>query len=162
MKGKIRNPKSEIRNQKGAVRAFDLIRISDFGFRIFPSRAFVLIEVMLGVMIFAIGVLALGRCVGNCVTAESVRQETERARLALENRMAEIEAGEIPTDKPLSDDLGDAFPGMTMKQSRIPVVAKTEKNVLITGLYEMDLEVAWQSDRQPQARKLSFYVLRSQ
>ena len=115
---------------------------------------------MLGVMIFAIGVLALGRCVSNCIAAESARQETERARLALENRMAEVEAGEIATDKPLSDDLGDAFPGMTMKQSRVPVVAKTEKNVIITGLYEVDLEVDWQSENEPQARKISFYVLR--
>jgi Tfp pilus assembly protein PilV len=122
----------------------------------------VLIEVMLGVMIFAVGVLSLGRCVSNCVSAELARQETERARLALENRMAEVEAGEIPTDKPLSDDLGDAFPGMTMKQSRIPVSAKNEKQEVITGLYEVDLEVDWTSDNQPQAKKISFYVLRTQ
>jgi hypothetical protein len=162
MKRKIRNPKSEIRRRKLTFRAADPIRISDFGFRICPSGAFVLIEVMLGVMIFAIGVLSLGRCVGNCIAAESARQETERARLALENRMAEVETGEIPIDKPLSDDLGDAFPGMTIKQSRIPVAAKTEKNIVITGLYEVDLEVDWTSDNQPQARKISFYVLRSQ
>ncbi len=159
MKGKFRNPKSEIRSQN---RGCDFFRISDFGFRISPSPAFVLIEVMLGVMIFALGILALGRCVSNCVTAESARQETERARLALENRMAEVETGEIATDKPLSDDLGDAFPGMTMKQTRIPVAAKTEKNEVINGLYEVDLEVDWQSENQPQARKISFYVLRSQ
>jgi len=131
--------------------------------RISPRRgSFVLIEVMLGVMIFAVGILALGRCVSNCVTAESARQETERARLALENRMAEVEAGEVATDKPLTDDLGDGFPGMTMKQSRIPVSAKTEKGDVILGLYEVDLEVDWQTDNQPQSRKISFYVLRSQ
>ena len=156
MKGKIRNPKSEIRNQKGAVRACDLIRISR------PPRAFVLIEVMLGVMIFAIGVLALGRCVGNCVSAESTRQETERARLALENRMAEIEAGEIPIDKPLSGKIGDDFPGLTFKQARQPVDAKDEKNHAILGLYEVDLEVDWTSANEPESKSLSFYVLRSQ
>jgi Tfp pilus assembly protein PilV len=124
--------------------------------------AFVLIEVMLGVMIFAIGVIALGRCVDNCITTETVRQETERARLALENRMDEIEAGEIATDKDLSDPLGDGFPGMTMLQTRKPVVAKNEKGDVIEGLYEVDLEVDWKSGNQPQARKLFFYVLRSQ
>jgi len=123
--------------------------------------AFVLGEVLLGVSIFAIGVLALGRCVSNCVIAESARQETERARLALENRMAEVEAGEIPTDKDRSDDLDDDFPGMTMKQSRHPVTAKNEKNADILGLYEIDLEVDWTSENQPQSRSLSFYVLRS-
>ncbi len=157
---KIRNPKSEIRKGAGALRARDSVRVSNFQFRTLPSSGFVLIEVMLGVMIFSIGVLSLGRCVGNCIAAEGARQETERARLALENRMDEIEAGEIAIDKPLSEDLGDAFPGMTIKQSRIPVVAKNEKNAVITGLYEVDLEVDWKSDNQPQARKISFYVLR--
>jgi type II secretion system protein I len=123
---------------------------------------FVLIEVMLGVAIFAVGVLTLGRCVNNCVTAESARQETERARLALENRMAEVEAGELPTDKATSDDLGDAFPGMTMNQSRVPVEAKNEKGVEITGLYQVTLEVDWKSDNEPQSKSISFYVLRSQ
>jgi Tfp pilus assembly protein PilV len=133
----------------------------------FPCRAarragFVLIEVMLGVMIFAIGVIALGKCVNNCLTTETVRQETEQARLALENRMDQIEAGEIATDKDLSDPLGEGFPGMTMVQSRHPVVAKNEKGAVIEGLYEVDLEVDWKSGNEPQARKLSFYVLRSQ
>ena len=117
---------------------------------------------MLGVMIFALGVLALGRSVNNCIEAESSRQETERARLALENRMAEIEAGATLTDKPLSAPLGDGFPGMTMHQARRPVAAKNEKNEVITGLYEVDIEVDWTSENEPQARKLSFYVLRTQ
>jgi hypothetical protein len=117
---------------------------------------------MLGVMIFAIGVLALGRCVNNCISAETLREETERARLALENRMAEVEAGEIATDKALSDPLGDDFPGMTMKQARHLVAAKNEKKNVINGIYQVDLEVDWTSEREPQARKLSFYVLRSQ
>ena len=133
----------------------------------YPWRAarragFVLIEVMLGVMIFAIGVIALGKCVNNCLTTETVRQETDQARLALENRMDQIEAGEIATDKDLSDPLGEGFPGMTMVQSRHPVVAKNEKGAVIEGLYEVDLEVDWKSGNEPQARKLSFYVLRSQ
>jgi Tfp pilus assembly protein PilV len=131
-----------------------------------PSKrslaAFVLIEVMLGVMIFAIGVLALGRCVDNCITTESVRQETERARLALENRMDQIEAGEVATDKDLSQPLDEGFPGMNMVQTRKPVVAKNEKGDVIQGLYQVDLEVDWKSGNEPQARKLSFYVLRSQ
>jgi len=62
-------------------------------------RGFVLLEIMLGVMVFALGVLALGRSLSNCVVAESARQETERARLALANRMAEVEADEISTEK---------------------------------------------------------------
>ena len=125
-------------------------------------RAFVLIEVLIGVMIFAIGVLSLGRCVANCIGAEADRQESERARLALENRMAEVEAGEIPTDKERSDDLGDAFPGMTMHQSRHQVAAKDDKGGEILGLYEVDLEVDWTSGNDAESKAISFYVLRSQ
>lgn len=128
----------------------------------FRSHAgFVLIEVMLGVVIFSLGVLALGRCVSNCVTAEAVRQETECARLALENRMAEVEAGEIPSDKERTDDLGDGFPGMSIHQSRHVVAAKNEKDNEIKNLYEVDLEVDWKADGEPQSRAISFYVLRS-
>jgi hypothetical protein len=178
-RGKIRNSKFEIRRIWRAMRApfsdteachsdrrdprSPYFRISNFEFRIFPGRrAFVLIEVMLGVIIFAGGVLALGKCVNNCIVAESVREETERARLALDNRMSEVEAGETATDKDLSDPLGDGFPGMTMRQTREPVPAKNEKGNVIHGLYQVDLEVDWTSDNQPQARKLSFYVLRSE
>ena len=125
------------------------------------AAAFVLIEVLIGVMIFALGVLALGRCVSNCLGAETARQETELARLALENRMAEIEAGEISSEKDTTDDLGDAFPGMTMKQSRHPLSVKNEKNQDIMGLYQVDLEVDWTSDHEPQSRAISFYVMRS-
>jgi Tfp pilus assembly protein PilV len=125
-------------------------------------RGFVLIEVMLGVLIFALGVIALGRCVKNCIVAETIRGEAERARLALENRMDEVEAGSIPSDKARSDDLGDAFPGMTLKQSRRTVPAKDEKGNVINGIYQVDLEVDWTDDNQPQSRSLSFYVLRTQ
>ena len=116
---------------------------------------------MLGVMIFSLGVLGLAKCVNNCLTAESARQETERSRLALENRMAEVEAGVVATDKERSDTLGDGFPGMTIKQSRHPVAARNEKNAVINGLYEVDLEVDWTTENEPQSRAISFYVLRS-
>ena len=123
-------------------------------------RGFILLEVMLGVSIFAIGILALGRCVGNCVAAETARQEMDRARLALENRMAEVEAGQISTVKPLSDPLDGAFTGMTLKQSRKPVVAKNEKGVPLANLYEVDLELDWMSGTDPESRTLFFYVMR--
>lgn len=113
-------------------------------------------------MIFAIGVLALGECVNNCITAENLRQQTERARLALENRMAEVEAGEIGTTKPLTEDLGDGFPGMTIHQSRKAVTARNEKGAVINNLYEVDMEVDWTIGAEPQAKKVAFYVLRSQ
>jgi len=121
--------------------------------------AFVLLEVMLGVMIFSIGVLALGRCVNNCLAAEAARTEDQRARLALENRMAQIEAGEVLTEKPLNEKLEGMFAGMTLKQTRRPLNKQNEKKEMLDGLYEVNLEVDWLSGGEPQAKALSLYVL---
>ena len=64
------------------------------------QRGFVLLEAMIAVAVFSIGVLALGRCVEQCITAEMIKEEDERARRFLASRMAEIEQGSVVvTDK---------------------------------------------------------------
>ena len=50
------------------------------------KRGVMLLEAMLAVAIFAIGVITLGRCVSNCIAAERLVQEDALARRALENR----------------------------------------------------------------------------
>src|SRR2546426_4732321 len=55
-------------------------------------RAFALYEVLLGLAIFAVGVLALGRAVENCLNASTLNAEEEAVRQILSNRMAEIQA----------------------------------------------------------------------
>src|SRR5438045_6123927 len=55
-------------------------------------KGFALYEVLLGVAIFAVGVLALGRAVENCLNASMLNAEEERVRQILSNRMAEIQA----------------------------------------------------------------------
>ena len=55
------------------------------------ARAFALYEVLLGVAIFCIGVLVLGRSVENCLRATSLSAEEDRVRQILSNRMAEIQ-----------------------------------------------------------------------
>lgn len=122
---------------------------------------FVLLEVMLGVAIFAIGVIALGRCFNNCLSAENARAEDQRARLALQNRMAEIESGSMLVDEPKTELLEGMFNGITLQQSRAPLQLKNENGQDLPGLYNVSLEASWTSGRQPQAKALSFYVLRT-
>src|SRR6266699_1003904 len=74
---KIRNMKLKIRN---------------------VHRAFALYEVLLGVAIFAIGVVALGRAVQNCLNASTISQEESAVREVLSDRMAEIQAASIVPD----------------------------------------------------------------
>src|SRR5437660_10273608 len=57
-----------------------------------PKNAFALYEVLIGVAIFALGVLALGRAVQNCLNASTLTAEEDRVRQILSNRMAEVEA----------------------------------------------------------------------
>ena len=54
--------------------------------------AFALYEVLLGLSIFIIGVLVLGRSVRNCLNASTLSAEEDRVRQILANRMAEIQA----------------------------------------------------------------------
>jgi len=123
------------------------------------SRAFILFESMLAVAIFSLAVLALGKCVDNCMRAEILKEQDSRARRFLENRMAEIEAGAVPLDdKTLTVELKDAFAGMTLKQSRAPLQRKNEKKQDIVGLYTVTLDLSWVYRGDKQSRTLAFYV----
>ena len=55
------------------------------------ARAFALYEVLLGMAIFCVGVLVLGRSVENCLRATNLSAEDDRVRQILANRMAEIQ-----------------------------------------------------------------------
>jgi hypothetical protein len=122
------------------------------------QASFVLLEAMLGVTIFVVGILALGKAVNNCLDAGAARAEDEWARRALANRMAEIESGAVFVDVPREEKLKGVFEGITLKQERKALDLKNEKDQPITGLFVVNLEAQWMSGRQPQSKALSFYV----
>src|SRR5919201_3803607 len=68
------------------------------GFRHMFRKAFALYEVLVGVTIFVVGVLALGRSVENCLQASALSAQEDRVRQILANRMAEIQATPGPPD----------------------------------------------------------------
>ena len=61
-------------------------------------RGFALYEVLLGLAIFVIGVLSLGRAVENCLNASALSEEENRVRQLLANRMAEVQASPVHPD----------------------------------------------------------------
>jgi len=122
------------------------------------ERGFWLLEALLAVAIFALGILALGGAMNNCIVAQRIKQEDVRARLALNNRMAEIEAGSVQLEDSKAEDLKDAFDGMKLKQTRVPLNRKNEKDQEIAGIYAVTLAVSWKSDGQELSRELNFYV----
>lgn len=121
-------------------------------------RGFVLLEAMLAVAIFALGMLALGRCVSAGLAAEQFKAEDARARRALENRLAEIEAGAVPIDKTLTEDLKEPFVGFKLTQTSSELKKQNEKKEPLTGLYAVNIEVSWSSGRDKSSKSLTVYV----
>jgi Tfp pilus assembly protein PilV len=129
----------------------------------FRAAGFVLVEVMLGVAIFSVGVLALGQCVNNCVQAEAAKNEDRIARIALENRLAEIKAGAVDLSRNGEEPLKGMFNGITLKQQIKPISMQNENKQMLMNLFEVDLEAVWKSSAGgsgDQSKALSVYVQR--
>ncbi len=121
-------------------------------------RGFVLLESMLAVVIFSLGVLALGACVNNCLVAERLKQEDVRAGRLLANRMVEIEAGIVTLTDSNTEKLKEMGEGMTLKTTRVPVKKENERGQELTNLYLVTLTLGWTSDNEEHQRELMFYV----
>lgn len=122
---------------------------------------FLLIELLLAVAIFVVGVIALGRCVGNCMTAQEVRNQEERARLALQNAMLEIQASPILPDENHRTKLKGMFTGMTLIERRHTLSVENEDQVLMPDLHEITLTVEWTDhNKTAHSRAVAFTLLR--
>jgi len=122
------------------------------------AAGFLLLETMIGVLVFAIGVLALARCVERCLDVESAKVSDERARMALENRMAEIEAGAVFFETGKEEKLKGMFEGITLAQTRTPLRLQDENKKELEGLFQIQLEAAWKEPSGDQSKVLTFYV----
>jgi hypothetical protein len=130
--------------------------------RLREKGAFLLLETVIGVAIFAVGILGMARAVNACLEAERLKNEYQCARLALENRMAEIEAGAVLVQEAKSEDLKGQFSAITMKQSRKPLQLRGDKNQQLNNVYVVDLEASWKSHSSVQSSQLTFYVYHAQ
>lgn len=123
-------------------------------------RGFVLLDALLGVTIFAVGVLFLGQAVNHCLDAQSARAADQRARLALENRLAEIEAGTVGLEDEVSAETEGMFEGITIKQTREALEEYNEDEQALVGLWLVTLTATWEAWGEPQEKQLTFYVYR--
>ena len=122
------------------------------------TAGFMLLETMSGVLLFALGMLALARCVEQCMRVESAKVWDERARVALENRMAEIEAGAVFFETGRQEQLKGMSEGITLNQTRTPLRLRDEKRKELAGLFQIRLEALWKEPAGSQAKVLTFYV----
>ena len=124
-------------------------------------RAFALYEVLIGLTIFVVGVLALGRAVENCMNASVVSADEDRIRLVLANRMAEIQAtpGFPDAKKEFKIDTGHGVVKLTQKSNSAGL--KDDKDLDLAGINRVTLTAEWARSGHTQSRKLEFYVYRS-
>jgi Tfp pilus assembly protein FimT len=123
------------------------------------TRAFALYEVLLGLAIFAVGVIVLGRSVQNCLNASTISSEEDRVRQILANRMAEIQTAPVVPDENKETKVDTGHGEARLIQVSVPAGLKDDKNLEMGGIRRVTLRVEWNRGG-PQARKIEFYVYR--
>jgi Tfp pilus assembly protein PilV len=124
------------------------------------ARAFALYEVLLGLAIFAIGVLALGRSVENCLNATTLSAEEDRVRQILANRMAEIQAAPGFPDAKKETKIATGYGQVVLIQKSAPAELKNEKDIEMNGINLVTLNAQWIRGGVQQSKKIEFYVYR--
>lgn len=129
--------------------------------RVRQSTGFALYEVLLGVTIFVIGILALGRSVQNCMNASSLTAEENRVRLILANRMSEIQATPSIPDPKREIKVDSGYGIVRLIQTTTPAPMTEEDGTELPGIMTVTLQAEWERGGTRQSRRLEFYVYRA-
>ena len=121
---------------------------------------FALFEVLIGVTIFAVGVLALGYSVENCLNASVLSAQEDRVRLILANRMAEIQAAPGLPDESAKSEVETGYGMVNILQKSGPA-GFTEDEVELKEINHVTLTAEWMRGGASQSRTIEFYVYRS-
>jgi Tfp pilus assembly protein PilV len=122
--------------------------------------AFALYEVLIGLAIFSLGVLALGRSVQNCLNASGINAEEDRVRQILADRMAEVQATPGLPDAKKETKIATGYGDIVLTQRSVPTPLKTDENTEINGINLVTLSADWKRGGVLQSRKIQFYVYR--
>jgi len=137
---KIRNPKREVQNARGA---------------------FALYEVMIGVAIFVIGVISLGRAVENCLNASTISAEEKAVQQILADRMGEVQAAPTVPDAQKEFKVNSGHGIVRLVQKTVPAGLTEPGNTLLNGINLVTLTAQWQHAGVPESKQIQFYVYRS-
>jgi hypothetical protein len=122
--------------------------------------AFALYEVLLGITIFALGVIALGHAVENCLNASTISAEEDVVRQILSNRMAEIQTAQGVPDDSKEFKADSNYGGIKVVQKTTAAELTEPDNTLLDGIYLVTLTAQWRQGGVPQAKQVKFYVYR--
>jgi|SRR5881296_1598065 len=122
--------------------------------------AFALYEVLLGLAIFSVGVLALGRAVENCLNASTLNAEEEAVRQILSNRMAEIQATRGAPDRTKEFKINSGYGAVKLIQKSVPAELIEPNNIQLNGINLVLLTAQWERGGTSQSKQIKFYVYR--
>jgi Tfp pilus assembly protein PilV len=124
-------------------------------------RGFALYEVLLGLMIFVIGVLVVGRSIENCLNASALSAEDDRVRQILANRMAEVQATPGTPETKKETKVATGYGEVLLVQRSVPAGLKiNDNNTELNGINLVTLSADWKRNGVAQSRKIEFYVYR--
>ena len=139
-----------------------VIRVTQGRFRTTSKAAFALYEVLLGVVIFAVGVIALGRSVENCLNASTISAEESAVRQVLSDRMAVIQATPGVPDAEKQFKINSNYGAIRLIQKSAQANLTEEDNTLLSGIILVTLTAQWQHAGVPQSKQIQFYIYRSE
>jgi Tfp pilus assembly protein PilV len=139
-------PQDRARDQRSAIRG---------------QMAFALYEVLLGVAIFAMGVIALGRAVENCINASTISAEENVVRQILSDRMAEVQAASAVPEAEKEFKITTTYGRIVLTQNTAPAVLTEPDNTIINGINIVTLTAHWEHAGVPESKQIQFYVYRA-
>ncbi len=125
------------------------------------ARGFALYEVLLGVAIFALGVIALGRAVENCINASTISTEENIVRQVLSDRMAEVQAASAVPDPEKEFKVDSNYGKIILSQKTVPAALTEPDNTVIDGINVVTLTARWEHSGVPESKQIQFYVYRA-
>ena len=129
--------------------------------RLRSKYAFALYEVLIGVAIFALGVIAMGRAVQNCLNASTISAEENVVRQLLSDRMAQVQAASAVPDAEKEFKLRTSYGRVILIQKTAPAALTEPDNTVINGINLVTLTARWEHAGVPQSKQIQFYVYRS-
>lgn len=123
--------------------------------------AFALYEVLLGVAIFALGVIALGRAVENCINASTISAEENAVRQILSDRMAEVQAASAVPEAEKEFKIDTTYGRVILTQKTALASLTEPDNTIINGINIVTLTARWEHAGIPESKQIQFYVYRS-
>jgi Tfp pilus assembly protein PilV len=123
-------------------------------------NGFALYEVLLGITIFALGVIALGHAVENCLNASTINAEEGVVRQILSNRMAEVQATKGVPEDSKEFKIDTNYGGIKVVQKTTAAELTEPDNTLLNDIYLVTLTAQWQQGGVPQSKQVKFYVYR--